>query len=216
MHAATTPVHWPDCISLCGGLLLIKEQDEHWAPSGLAFLGECRAMDDPPAAGLRLFLGIWPTAGVLEALQQHAAAWSWPPSARRSRPERTHLTLHFLGDVPAARLPELRQALAEAWQPCELLLDRPQVWGGGIAVLEAAAVPPELARLHAVLGERLSALGLPVEERRFRPHVTLARKAFGARPPPRVEPVPWPLAPPHVLVQSLPGGRGYLPLQEFG
>jgi 2'-5' RNA ligase len=173
-------------------------------------------MDVPPGASPRLFVGIWPTEGVLDALQQQAAAWSWPPSARRSRPERMHLTLHFLGDVPAARLPELRLALAEAWQPCELLLDRPQVWGGGIAVLEAAAVPAELARLHAVLGERLRELGLPVEERRYRPHVTFARKAFGARPPAGAEPVRWLLGPPHVLVQSLPGGRGYLPLQEFG
>lgn len=173
-------------------------------------------MDAPSAPPLRLFLGLWPAPDVLAAVQQHADGWHWSSSARRTRPERLHVTLHFIGDVDAARLPELQEKLEVAPQRCDLVLDRAGVWPGGIAVLEAGAVPAELARLHAALGDRLVELGMPVESRRYRPHVTLARKAFGARPPAQWEPLRWPVQPAYRLVRSLPGGRGYEPLRSFG
>jgi 2'-5' RNA ligase len=149
-------------------------------------------------------------------LLAHADAWDWPASARRTRPERLHITLHFIGNVAADRLPELRQGLQVQWDPGELVLDRPTVWPGGIAVLEAQRVPPELQALHAALGDALLVLDLPVESRPWRPHVTLARKAFGAHPPMSAEPVQWRAARVYVLVQSLPGGRGYEPMESFG
>jgi 2'-5' RNA ligase len=164
----------------------------------------------------RLFLGLWPTDDQRAAVQAHADAWSWPAAARRTRCERLHVTLHFIGQVPPQRLPALQQALEVPWEGCELSLDSAEVWPGGIAVLEASQAPAALVRLHARLGQALEALELPVESRRYRPHVTLARKASGARPPPAWEALHWSVAPRYLLVQSLPGGRGYLPLQCFG
>lgn len=145
----------------------------------------------------------------------HAGAWEWPATARRTRPERLHITLHFIGNVALERLPALRQGLQVTWEPGEMVLDRPAVWPGGIAVLEAQQVPPQLAVLHARLGDALRALDLPVESRPWRPHVTLARKAFGAHPPLPAQPVRWRALPGYVLVQSLPGGRGYEPVASF-
>lgn len=173
-------------------------------------------MTQPDPATLRLFIGLWPPPDAHAALVASSQAWSWPAQARRTRPERLHVTLHFLGEVASALLPVLRRDLAVAWSGCELVLDRPVVWPGGIAVLEASAVPGPLADLHGELAGRLHGLGVPVEERRYRPHVTLARKAFGARPPASPGPVRWLAAPGFALVQSLPGGRGYATLQSFG
>lgn len=171
-----------------------------------------------PAAGSadqqRLFLALWPPAAVLPALLQHADCWSWPPQVRRTRPERLHVTLHFLGNVPTARLPELSK-LQSKWDGCDLVLDRGTVWPGGIAVLEASDVPAPLARLHAALAGELRALELPVELRPYRPHVTLARKAFGARPD-AFAPLHWLAAPGYALVRTLGGGRGYETVQAFG
>jgi 2'-5' RNA ligase len=167
-----------------------------------------------PTPALRLFLGLWPPPAVHAALVAQADAWSWPASARRTRPEQLHITLHFLGQVDAALLPLLQRKLAVAWEGCELVLDRAEVWPGGIAVLEAGAVPPALMRLHTQLARRLVSLGLPVETRRYRPHATLARKAGGARPPAGLAPLRWPAGPGYALVQSLPGG-GYETLQPF-
>ena len=170
------------------------------------------APSTPPT--VRLFLALWPTDATRAALLAHAQAWAWPAAARPTPPERLHLTLHFLGSVDAGLVPALQKGLDLAWDGCELLLDRPQVWPGGIAVLEAGEVPPALARLHARLGERLEGIGVAVDARRYRPHVTLARKAFGAQPAPG--PVRWQARPGFALVQSLPGGRGYENLQLFG
>jgi RNA 2',3'-cyclic 3'-phosphodiesterase len=169
-----------------------------------------------PDASVRLFLALWPPAEVQAELQRLAVAWSWPAAARRTAPEKLHVTLHFLGPVPAARLPELSESLAVRWNGCELLLDRAQVWPGGIAVLEAQQVPAPLTALHEALATRLRGLEIPVEERRYRPHVTFARKAFGATAPAHFEPVRWQVAPAFELVRSLPGGRGYAPLLRFG
>jgi 2'-5' RNA ligase len=174
------------------------------------------AMSAVAPSSLRLFLGLWPPPGTLAELQANAAMWQGSAAARRSPPERWHITLHFLGEVAAERLPALREGLQARWQGCELALDRAQVWPGGIAVLEAQDVPPALEQLHRTLGAQLQALGLPVEARRYRPHVTLARKAFGSRPPAGFAPLHWPAEAGFVLAQSLPGGRGYLPLQRFG
>lgn len=172
-------------------------------------------MTSVPPASLRLFLGLWPSPAMRSALQEHADVWQWPASARRTHPERLHITLHFLGEVPATRLADLQQGLAMHWAGCELVLDRAEVWPGGIAVLEAQEVPRELAQLHAQLGERLQELAMPVETRRYRPHVTFARKAVGARPPGGFAPLRWMAGPEFLLVRSLPGGRGYEPIQRF-
>jgi RNA 2',3'-cyclic 3'-phosphodiesterase len=166
-----------------------------------------------PSPTVRLFTALWPSTATRDAVTAHADAWTWPAAARRTRPERLHVTLHFLGSVDAELVPALKKRLDVAWAGCELSLDRPQVWPGGIAVIEASEVPPALATLHARLGERLEGLGLALEARRYRPHVTLARKAFGARPPAAA--VRWYAGPGFALVQSLPGGRGYENLQVF-
>lgn len=173
-------------------------------------------MTAPEPATVRLFLGLWPEPATMPALAAHAGAWSWTPGARRTPPERLHITLHFLGNVAAARLPQLREALELPWGGCELLLDRATVWPGGIAVLEATQVPAALARLHAGLGERLLALDLPPETRPYRPHATLARKAVGSRPPAMAQPLRWPCGPRYALVRSHGGGRGYETLHTYG
>lgn len=169
-------------------------------------------------ASLRLFLGLWPSAEVLEQLVEQADAWTWPAPARRVAPQELHITLHFLGSIPAGALPSLRAGLRAEWEGCVLVLDRCAVWSGGVAVLEASELPAPLERLHAALGEDLQELGVAVEGRRWRPHVTLARKAQGAEPPPPAQgpPLRWHAGPSYALVRSLGNGRGYETIQTFG
>ena len=89
-------------------------------------------------------------------------------------------------------------------------------WPGGLAVLEPAAVPEALVELHGELAARLDRLGLAVERRRFRPHVTLARQAAAAIPPTEPVGIGWAADGGYLLVHSLPGGRGYQPLARYG
>lgn len=155
---------------------------------------------------LRLFLALWPDAETLRDLLAWREGWRWPPHARLHAPKHLHLTLHFIGAVPAARLPELRRGLACPGPGFELRLTRAELWPGGLAMLCPAQTPPALARLHAGLADALRALELPVESRPFRPHLTLARKAAGALPPEVAPDLRWSVRG-HVLAQSLGGYR---------
>jgi RNA 2',3'-cyclic 3'-phosphodiesterase len=164
----------------------------------------------------RLFLALWPPVAVRRAIEDHARLWRWPAAARATPPERLHLTLHFIGAVPAARLEEVKRGLAVRSRPASLQLGTPELWAGGIAVLRGRDAPAALLDLHEQLGRALLALGLPVEQRPFRPHFTLARRAGGAVAPTGAPAIEWKSPGAYLLVQSLPAGQGYQPLANYG
>ncbi len=97
-------------------------------------------------------------------------------------PDGIHLTLKFLGNVEAARIDGITQAVAESARrvhPIRLniqelgafpSLKRVQVvWVGLGGELD------KLSRLFQLLEAGLAGLGFPTEQRPFRPHLTLAR-----------------------------------------
>jgi 2'-5' RNA ligase len=167
----------------------------------------------PPVtpASARLFLALWPGPTALRALAVWQRQWAWPAGAAVVPAERLHLTLHFIGQVPTARLPELVHGLAVPMRRFDLAFGHAEVWPRGLAVLCADAVPGPLADLHAQLQAALQRLALPVETRPFRPHVTLARKARGAVPPAEPLHLTWRAAG-YALVQSQ---GGYRTLQHY-
>jgi RNA 2',3'-cyclic 3'-phosphodiesterase len=174
------------------------------------------AMETTPALSLRLFTALWPGSALAADIARWQTAWQWPAQAARIMPERLHVTLQFLGNVPAARLPELVDGLNVQFEPFTLALGAGEVWRNGVAVLLPDEVPAALAGLHSRLGDAVRRLGLSPEERPYRPHVTLARRAWGATPPAAGADLRWRVAGGYVLVRSLPGGAGYEILERFG
>ena len=98
------------------------------------------------------------------------------------RPEGIHLTIKFLGDIPAAMVARVLEALppvAARFSPIGLSISglgvfpnprRPRVlWAGVKGDLEA------LAALQLAVDEAVGKLGLPMEDRPFSPHLTLGR-----------------------------------------
>lgn len=180
---------------------------------------DCAGLGDPSAdrtgAGTgvddtaRLFLAVWPDAAARQALGDWIAGWRWPPGARPVPADRWHLTLHFIGPVPRARLAGLAPRLQVTAPRFGLVLSEVAHWAGGLLVLVPAAGEPQpdgLRALHASLAETLQAQGLPVEARPYRPHVTLARRAAGAQPPAQGLTLRWPAAG-YALVESRQGYR---------
>jgi 2'-5' RNA ligase len=96
------------------------------------------------------------------------------------RPENLHLTLKFIGEVPASKVDDIRGALSgvRSDQPVELNFQglgffpnekHPRVlW----ANMDASR---NLKSLAADVDRVLHALGFPCEKRPFTPHLTLAR-----------------------------------------
>ncbi len=91
-----------------------------------------------------------------------------------------HVTLKFIGEVPAERSEAIKLALAQAhgFAPVDLRfaglgffpnVQRPRVLWAGI---EGG---PTLAKLAAAVDECTATLGIAREAREFRPHITLAR-----------------------------------------
>ncbi len=100
--------------------------------------------------------------------------------ARWVRTEGMHVTLKFIGETSAEMVERVKSSLADirSASPVELNFRgvgcfpnerRPRVLWAGI---EASG---NLAELAAEVESRLAALGIPREERTFRPHLTLAR-----------------------------------------
>lgn len=133
---------------------------------------------------IRTFIAIELDAALRAALAELQSELKRAPLARLGRwvdPNGIHLTLKFLGNVPANRLPELRQALhraAREVEPFELTLaglgcfspKQPRVIWVGVQDPSGA-----LGRLQCAVERETGIIGFPAEDRPFSPHLTLAR-----------------------------------------
>ncbi|MEO6322861.1 MAG: RNA 2',3'-cyclic phosphodiesterase [Polaromonas sp.] len=163
----------------------------------------------------RLFLALWPSPRVQAALLDYQKAWHWNARVSLVRPENLHLTLHFMGNVPRDRLALLIQGLAVPLTPFTLTFGQPDLWPSGMAVLAPQASPANFRQLHDLLGQALQRLELPVENREFRPHITLARRASCALPPAHKLELHWPVQD-YALVESVAEPTGqYRLLQRY-
>jgi 2'-5' RNA ligase len=168
-------------------------------------------MDSKPDTA-RLFLALWPDAPVRAGLRDWRDAWTWPRGASPVHTDKLHVTLHFLGDQPRDRLPALLDGFAVTFTPFSLRFERGAVWHNGIAVLEPEVEPQALLDLHMTLSQALLGLGLQPEARKYRPHVTMARRAGGADVPQDGPAVDWQVDR-YVLVESR--GGSYTVLREY-
>lgn len=169
-----------------------------------------------PAASARLFLALCPPPAVRAALAAHAQSWHWNDQARRYAPEDWHLTLHFLGALPRARIPELSAGLAVPVTPFRLHFGQPMQWPQGLAVLLPSAACPALAQLHEQLAQAVRSLGLTTDVRPFRPHITLARHAMSAVPPLQLAAFDWPVQGYALLESTSDPARRYRVLRTYG
>lgn len=156
---------------------------------------------DAQAETARLFIALWPEPDLARALHTQCGVCATDPGARVVALHKVHMTLHFLGPVPRQRLPALASALQVPFDPFELRFSHCEAWPHGLRVAVPDTAAAALLRLHAALGQALQGLGLPVEERPFRPHLTLARRATAPLPSPEGPSLHWPVNG-YVLVES--------------
>ncbi len=159
--------------------------------------------DAAPAAPLRrLFFALWPDAGAATALEAAARLAHAACGGRCLQRDSLHLTLAFLGDLPAERAAAAEAAAADlAGEAFPLRLDRLGYWRHNRILWAGCDLPPPLAALAAELAARLGAAGFTLEARPFAAHVSLLRNARCQTPPALDAPIDWPVGG-FVLVES--------------
>jgi RNA 2',3'-cyclic 3'-phosphodiesterase len=101
------------------------------------------------------------------------------PGARWVAPENLHLTLRFIGEVDGGAAEDIDAALSGIRMPCfPLTLAGVGEFSDGRrlrSVWVGVEANEMLARLQAKVEQALQRAGLAPEQRKFKPHVTLAR-----------------------------------------
>ena len=174
---------------------------------------------------MRLFVAVYPPPEIRDKLIRSAR--DLPTDAfRLTAPERVHLTLKFLGEIPPEALPRITSALeplGDAAEPFEAAIAGFGVFPSARRARILWAGIEEGAEAFRALANTVETLlepeGLPPEGRPFVPHLTLGR----ARRPARFDPGHTPLPEERFavrkadLVQSEHGGSGvvYSTLEEY-
>jgi RNA 2',3'-cyclic 3'-phosphodiesterase len=125
---------------------------------------------------IRLFVGI----GLPEDIRARLSGLcGGVPGARWVPPENMHLTLRFIGEVSEGEAEDIHHALVS------IRTRRFDISIAGVGYFDTAGEvralwarvekSPELLALHARVESALVRMGLEPEERRFTPHITLAR-----------------------------------------
>jgi 2'-5' RNA ligase len=138
----------------------------------------------------RLFFAFWPDDALRGSLQR-ARQRLFPLSGRPVEVANLHITVAFLGAVAVDRVPPL-QLLSGPIAPCEIELDRLELWGKKrVLVARASQVPQDLTHQVDLLWHRLGRLGHVRDPRPFKPHVTLVRDIQSLRTGSPWTPLSW-------------------------
>jgi 2'-5' RNA ligase len=158
---------------------------------------------------VRLFFALWPDPVIRAQLQQAAASITLTSGARRVPDFNLHMTLHFIGNVYLEQMTCLQQQAGQVRAAafslridCQGLFAKP-----GVGWLGCGHLPSALDDLHHELGVRLSHCGYRPEQRRYHPHVSVARKLTAIDADARFTAIDWPLRE-FALIESCPLENG--------
>ncbi len=142
------------------------------------------AEGDPPRDSERLFVAVPlpdPVRDELSGLAEPLRGVSW------TRPAQLHLTLRFIGEVPAGMIERIEERLASIRVESFIIpvegvgafppKGPPRVIWAGVGLGH-----PHLFQLRQRMDDALLAAGIDLDVRSFQPHITLARCAGGAAP----------------------------------
>jgi RNA 2',3'-cyclic 3'-phosphodiesterase len=142
---------------------------------------------------MRLFFALWPNDVLRSQLAPHRLEVLRHCGGRPSLPLTLHMTLVYVGRVPEPRVEELT-AIGDSihQQAFDYEIDVAACFGkAGVAWLGSQQPPGALMDLRATLQNLVYGAGFPIDQREFRPHVTVARNITTFVEPWLVNPVTW-------------------------
>jgi 2'-5' RNA ligase len=169
-----------------------------------------------PIAFRRCFVAWMLPAEAVQQVDVCREQWTWPAAARAIGDGDLHVTLHYIGDLDAARLAAVRQALRVVRVPeVDVCLGTAEVWKREVAVLYGDATP-QMQAVQQVVGNALALAGCsPDGKRPWRPHITLARHAAGADAPASPRRVQWRTSGIVLAASASAGPRRYQIVDEW-
>jgi 2'-5' RNA ligase len=178
---------------------------------------EVDVVPESPAA-VRAFFALLPPADARARLADLGRDVARRARGRAVAPGHAHITLAFIGDVAGtavAGLAAVGNALPREGFALEFSVLG--AWrASGVAWVAPASLPPALGALHAALAQRLAAAGYIIEQRAFRPHVTLARRCLQPIMRASITPIFWPVDRLHLMGSTLtPAGPVYRELDSW-
>jgi 2'-5' RNA ligase len=167
---------------------------------------------------MRAFVALTPPAPVLAELAEAVAPLrAAAPDLRWTPPAQWHLTLAFLGEIDEAVLPSLTERLARAARrhpPMALALGAGGRFGDRVLWIRVDGGVDALRRLAWSVSAAARRTGIAVDDRPYRPHLTLARARPGTDLRPAVEALgdvegsPWTADALHLVRSRLGAGPG--------
>jgi 2'-5' RNA ligase len=182
---------------------------------------------------MRIFIALDIPEEIRERIGQYAQrVRPLAPDSRWSKPDALHVTLKFVGETSDARVEEMKQALRGiSYPPFEIGFGgvgffpgekSARVFWAGVEFTEA------LPGLASAIDTALKKIGIPRENRPYRPHLTLARasekreanRAFQQLPrnlPAEIPQFGTMTAQEFILYKSepMPGGSRYTRLERY-
>ena len=124
---------------------------------------------------MRLFVALQPSPGfrsALEDLQQRLQAAG--VTGKYRDPAGLHLTLAFIGEWPE----DVTEILPVVEKPFSITLSHTGIFPEANVLWAGIKASDELEHLAGRVRHCLADEGIPFDRKRFRPHITLARKPF--------------------------------------
>jgi 2'-5' RNA ligase len=165
----------------------------------------------------RIFFALWPDDRQRDRLRDQISPLAKLVEGQVVYRGDWHVTTAFIGNFPEADIPGLLARAAQIpVEPFRLRFDRVEFWPRPkVASLVAPTVPPELQRLVDAQNALLTDFGVAVENRTYRPHITVVRRARPFETQRLAQPavVEWAA---FELIESVsqPGGAAYHPLKQ--
>lgn len=127
----------------------------------------------------RLFFALWPDHRQRDRMRDFISPVAKEIDGTIVDRHNWHVTLAFIGDFEERLIPSLHKAAAEIEvEPFRLRFDKLEFWPRPkVASLVSPNVPSELQALVQQLNAVLLRAGILAEERTYRPHITVARRA---------------------------------------
>jgi 2'-5' RNA ligase len=127
----------------------------------------------------RLFFALWPSDRQRELLRDTLRPVLTSVEGDTTDRRNWHVTLVFIGDFPEEQIPFLQAAAADVERDTiRLRFDRLTFWQRPkIACLQPVTVPASLEQVVSSLTKVLAAFDVTPEDRVYRPHITVARRA---------------------------------------